>query len=252
MPRIISGKWRSRALQVPKGKQTRPSTDKHKEAMFSMLEALLHKEATSELREDLMAHIGETARMQTGLQSTVEICAEKTSNQATLQISGSTLETCRETRGLWEGQEVLELFAGSGQLGLEALSRGAKSLLLVDKHIWAYQSLVRNQKMLDPEGCEKIEIWKLDARKACQKCLEEERKFSLILVDPPYAEVPRLLPVLLAFFPLLLLPGGKVLLESDRKDTSVKSWLKEEKSPRFCLLKEKQQGNSQWHIWQKN
>lgn len=120
--RIISGQWRGRALATPKGDTTRPTADRTREALFSML----------------------TSRV-----------------------------------GSFEDLRVLDLFAGTGALGLEALSRGAAQATFVEMDKAALDALRAN-------------IAKLGARAevvpAAVSTLGPARsKFDLLLLDPPYA-----------------------------------------------------------------
>ena len=95
-------------------------------------------------------------------------------------------------------RRVLDLFAGSGALGLEALSRGADSALFVDSAGPAVQAIVANMEALgllkeDPghRAAREIlggraEVWKMDHRAAIRRMTAEGRRFDLILLDPPY------------------------------------------------------------------
>ena len=80
------------------------------------------------------------------------------------------------------GAKVLDLFAGSGALSFEALSRGAESALLVDANQEAYRVIMKNAASLKERGAE---IWNLDYLAALQKA--KGRQFSLVFLDPPYA-----------------------------------------------------------------
>ena len=119
--RIIAGAWRGRAIVAPKGEATRPTADRTREALFSMLPSRL---------------------------------------------------------GDFEGLSVVDLFAGSGALGLEALSRGAESCLFVEHDKPALDALRAN-------------IAKLGAKAAvrAQSVLPlgpARKPYDLILLDPPY------------------------------------------------------------------
>ena len=93
--RIIAGDWRGRPLVAPKGEETRPTADRTREALFSMLVSRL---------------------------------------------------------GSFEGLAVADLFAGSGALGMEALSRGAASCLFVEQDRAALDALKSNLAKLDAAG----------------------------------------------------------------------------------------------------
>lgn len=121
--RIIAGDWRGRALVAPKGDATRPTADRTREALFSMLASRL---------------------------------------------------------GSFEGLAVADLFAGSGALGLEALSRGAASCLFVEQDKAALDALKANIAKLAAKGAE-IRATSVLALGPAPKPLD------LILMDPPYA-----------------------------------------------------------------
>ncbi|WP_267386669.1 16S rRNA (guanine(966)-N(2))-methyltransferase RsmD [Sphingomonas sp. GC_Shp_3] len=119
--RIIAGEWRGRALIAPKGEATRPTADRVREALFSML----------------------TSRL-----------------------------------GSFEGLAVADLFAGSGALGLEALSRGAASCLFVEQDKPALDALRTNITKLGA---------KADVRAQSVLALGPAAvPLDVILMDPPY------------------------------------------------------------------
>ena len=119
--RIIAGAWRGRTIAAPKGDATRPTADRTREALFSML----------------------TSRL-----------------------------------GDFDGLSVADLFAGSGALGLEALSRGAESCLFVEHDKPALDSLRANIAKLGA---------KADVRAQSVLTLGPAAKpYDLILLDPPY------------------------------------------------------------------
>ena len=79
---------------------------------------------------------------------------------------------------------VLDLFAGSGSLGLEALSRGAQDVCFVDFAKLAVDCIRRNLKSLALEPL--ADVLKLPVLEAIRKLERKQRKFSLIFVDPPH------------------------------------------------------------------
>lgn len=121
--RIISGQWRSRPLVAPKGDTTRPTADRTRETLFSML----------------------TSRL-----------------------------------GSFEDLRVLDLFAGSGALGLEALSRGAAHCTFVEQDEMALDALSKNiTKLGAKEQC--------DVRKSSVMSMGSALKpADIVLMDPPY------------------------------------------------------------------
>lgn len=85
----------------------------------------------------------------------------------------------------FEGGNVLDLFAGSGGLGIEALSRGCDFLYSVDNQYAAFQVIKEN---LNDLKIENARVFKLDFRKALKRFNDEKIKFDLVLLDPPYGK----------------------------------------------------------------
>ncbi len=83
----------------------------------------------------------------------------------------------------FEGGICLDLFAGSGGLGIEAISRGMDELYSVDKQYKAYQVIKDNFNDLKLDG----HVYKMDYRKALDKFYEMHLSFDLVLLDPPYS-----------------------------------------------------------------
>ena len=82
-----------------------------------------------------------------------------------------------------EDATVLDLFAGSGNLGIESLSEGAKEIYLVDKNNKACQVIKRNVNKI---GVEVSDIFCGDYKSALKKYQEQSIKFDIIFLDPPY------------------------------------------------------------------
>lgn len=121
--RIISGQWRSRGLIAPKGDNTRPTADRTRETLFSMLASRL---------------------------------------------------------GNFDDLRVLDLFAGSGALGLEALSRGAAHCCFAEQDKAALTALEKNISALNAAP-------QCDIRAGSVLAMGQARKpFDLVLMDPPY------------------------------------------------------------------
>ncbi len=119
--RIIAGKWRGRPIVAPKGEDTRPTADRTREALFSML----------------------TSRV-----------------------------------GSFEGLAVADLFAGSGALGIEALSRGAATCLFVEQDRLAVDALKANLAKLEVRA---------DVRATSVMALgPAPAALDVIMMDPPY------------------------------------------------------------------
>ena len=156
MMRIITGKARGVRLAAPQGDLTRPTSERAKEAVFSMLQ---------------------------------------------FEISGA---------------EVLDLFAGSGQMGLESLSRGASRAVFCDRDASAI-SVIRSNS-LKTKLAPQCEIYASDYT-ALLKRFQKKRTFDLVFLDPPYAlgAIPRALRQLREYG--LLRDGAKIVCESaDTKD----------------------------------
>lgn len=123
-----------------------------------------------------------------------------------------TPDRVRETLFNWLGQLLdgkvcLDLFSGSGALGFEALSRGARQVVMVERDAKVAHALRSNAATLNAENCELVVA---DALKFLDR---ETRRFDIIFVDPPYDLhlLPRVLPRLLA----CLSDDGMVYAESD-------------------------------------
>jgi 16S rRNA (guanine(966)-N(2))-methyltransferase RsmD len=96
-----------------------------------------------------------------------------------------TPERVRQTLFNWLGQDLtghscLDLFAGTGVMGFEALSRGATAVTLVEKSVAAYQALLQNKRALEAV---KAQVLNQDA---LQFLSTNKQKFDLIFLDPPY------------------------------------------------------------------
>jgi 16S rRNA (guanine966-N2)-methyltransferase len=143
--RVVAGRYGGRTLRAPRGAGVRPTADRVREALFSIL-------------------------------------------------------------GPLEGQAVLDLFAGTGALGIEALSRGASSCVFVDVETRPVQA------NLDALG--------IDAQVRRGRALSALRpgdQYDLVLLDPPYRDAARLGPELTEALPPVLNPSARVVSESDRR-----------------------------------
>jgi 16S rRNA (guanine(966)-N(2))-methyltransferase RsmD len=83
------------------------------------------------------------------------------------------------------GAEVLDLFAGSGALGIEAISRGAKSAIFVDDKRECIKTIEENLKALGIPD-DNFNIIKMDYVKAIDNLVNDGKKFDIIFLDPPY------------------------------------------------------------------
>ena len=114
------------------------------------------------------------------------------------------------------GARVLDLYAGSGALGIEALSRGAASAVFVERDARALAVLRANLTALALLGGS-AEVRGGEALLALQSARERGETYDLLFIDPPYEKAPQLGQALSASVPPLLAPGGRVVLESDRR-----------------------------------
>lgn len=122
--RIVAGEWRGRKLAAPEGDGTRPTADRTRETLFSMLVSRL---------------------------------------------------------GTFEDLQVADLFAGSGALGLEALSRGAAHCLFVEQDAGAVRAIRKNIANLQAQGRSDVRAGSVMALGPAKAPLD------LVLLDPPYA-----------------------------------------------------------------
>src|SRR4051794_2587454 len=148
--RIVAGEWRGRRLLAPPGRTTRPTSDRVREALFSIL-------------------------------------------------------------GPLDGERVLDLFAGSGALGLEALSRGAREATLVERDRAALKALRANVEALGADA----RVIGGDVAAFLDSAGQTGDHYDLVFLDPPYRSAVglgrelSLEPVLTA--------GARVVVESDRR-----------------------------------
>lgn len=86
----------------------------------------------------------------------------------------------------FEGGEVLDLYAGTGALAFEALSRGMSRAVLVDPGAESARLVTENARALGMEG--RIELMRMPVSRAVPRLAAEGRRFALVLADPPYSE----------------------------------------------------------------
>ncbi|HEX5896848.1 MAG TPA: 16S rRNA (guanine(966)-N(2))-methyltransferase RsmD [Thermoleophilaceae bacterium] len=148
--RVVAGEFKGRRLRAPRGSGTRPTADRVREALFSML-------------------------------------------------------------GDVSGARVLDLYAGSGALGIEALSRGAESALFVERDRQALAALRRN---LDAVGVD-AEVRSQDALRFIAR---PEGVFDLVFCDPPYDDAPRVAAALSEALPAITGENARIVTESDKRN----------------------------------
>lgn len=154
--RIVAGTLGGRRIEAPSGQDTRPTSDRVREALFSAL-------------GDAVA-----------------------------------------------GARALDLFAGSGALAIEALSRGAASAVLVEKDRRAVQAITANLKALDLRPPHAV-LRRRDALAALRDAREAGETYDLVFLDPPYRLASGLGPELAPALAPVLAPGARVIGESDRR-----------------------------------
>jgi 16S rRNA (guanine966-N2)-methyltransferase len=153
--RVIAGRLGGRRLKAPRGRVTRPTSDRVREALFAML-------------------------------------------------------------GPVEGASVLDLFAGTGALGIEALSRGAERAVFVERDARVARVLNDNLTALGLDS-QLAEVRCADALGALRSARGREETYDLLFIDPPYRQASEWAPELSATLPSLLKPGARIVVESDRR-----------------------------------
>ncbi|MEA2439495.1 MAG: rRNA (guanine966-N2)-methyltransferase [Thermoleophilaceae bacterium] len=151
--RVVAGAYRGRRIEAPAGRATRPTSDRVREALFSIL-------------------------------------------------------------GPIEGVRVLDLFAGSGALGIEALSRGAAEAVFVESDARAAAAVRRN---LDALGIQAL-VHRRDAFSWLASAAGAEEPFDLVFADPPYSSASRTAGRLSELLPPVLTPTSVIVTESDKRD----------------------------------
>ena len=112
-----------------------------------------------------------------------------------------------------DGADVLDLFAGSGAMGLEALSRGAARAVFVDRDPDAVRTIERNLDRLRLAGA----VLRRDAVTALAAEAAAGRKYDLVLVDPPYDMYSSVQPQLARYLPAVLAGDGLLVVETDAR-----------------------------------
>jgi 16S rRNA (guanine966-N2)-methyltransferase len=147
--RVVAGDFKGRRLHAPRGTATRPTADRVREALFSMLADV-------------------------------------------------------------EGVRVLDLYAGSGALGIEALSRGAASALFVERDANAAATIERNLASLDVDA----RVVRQDVPRFLARA---EATFDLVFCDPPYDSASRVAERLAERLPAVISEGARIVIESDKR-----------------------------------
>jgi 16S rRNA (guanine966-N2)-methyltransferase len=153
--RVIAGRFGGRRLKAPRGRTTRPTSDRVREALFSMLGDVRHA-------------------------------------------------------------VVLDLFAGTGALGIEALSRGAEHVVFVERDPPALAILKSNLSDLGI-GDKQAQVRPGDALSALRTARARGETYDLVFVDPPYGRARELGEAVAAILPALLAARARVVVEADRR-----------------------------------
>ncbi|AVK60608.1 16S rRNA (guanine(966)-N(2))-methyltransferase RsmD [Lactobacillus sp. CBA3605] len=151
--RIVAGDFGGRRLKAVPGMQTRPTTDKVKEAVFNMIGPY------------------------------------------------------------FDGGRALDLFAGSGGLSIEAVSRGMDAAVLIDRQYQAIKTIKDNVAVT--KSSEKFEIIKGDAQRLMSHLAAQQQRFDMVFLDPPYAKQQIVKTIQTIDSLGLLNPGCRIVCETD-------------------------------------
>ncbi|MGH3008667.1 MAG: 16S rRNA (guanine(966)-N(2))-methyltransferase RsmD [Gaiellaceae bacterium] len=132
--------------------------------------------------------------------------------QDTRPTSDRVRENVFNLVGPLDDARVLDLFAGSGALGIEALSRGAASAVFVERDPDAIKAIERNLDKLRLTGARVV---RGDALFTIAQEAMAGAKYDLVLVDPPYGMLTEIQPKLARHLPALLTPDGLLVVETD-------------------------------------
>jgi 16S rRNA (guanine966-N2)-methyltransferase len=134
--------------------------------------------------------------------------------RATRPTADRVREALFSMLGPVEGLAVLDLFAGSGALGIEALSRGGASATFVDSDAAATRVVRSN---LERIGAESGHVVRADALDFLRGAARRGERWDLVLCDPPYRLAPRLGEPLGRLLGKVLAPGARVVCESSSR-----------------------------------
>jgi 16S rRNA (guanine(966)-N(2))-methyltransferase RsmD len=118
----------------------------------------------------------------------------------------------------FEGGEVLDLYAGTGALAFEALSRGMSRAVLVDPGAESARLVAENARALEMEG--RVEFLRMPVARAVPRLAEEGRRFALVFADPPYAEQVAAEVARAVGDGGLLAEGGTLVVEHGRREVA--------------------------------
>lgn len=121
-------------------------------------------------------------------------------------------ESVFNSLGQFFGGDALDLYAGTGALGIEALSRGCQRAVFVEKDRRALAVIRENLRRA--RLADRAEVVASDVGRALDRLLTDGRQFSLIFADPPYKIAAMEVGGVLSWLGTLLVPGGRVVIES--------------------------------------
>jgi 16S rRNA (guanine966-N2)-methyltransferase len=136
--------------------------------------------------------------------------------EGTRPTSDRVREALFSALGPLDGERVLDLFAGSGALAIEALSRGAATAVLVERDARAIAAIRRNLGDLGVGDAEAV-VRRRDVLKALRDAREAGETYDLVFIDPPYRLAAGLGPELAEALSWVLAPDARVIGESDRR-----------------------------------
>ena len=130
---------------------------------------------------------------------------------------------------------VLDIFAGSGALGIEALSRGAKQAVFCDINKDAVKII--NENLMKTRLKENAIVYNMNYKKIIEKLSKNDFKFDIVFVDPPYKENLAVNSVKLIIQNNLLNENGIIIIETDEKERDLKELQELNKIDNENLLK---------------
>ena len=122
--------------------------------------------------------------------------------------------------GKIDGAVVLDLFAGTGAMGIEALSRGAQRAVFVEREQAATRALRANIAALELPA-QRAEVRRAEVAVALRAARERAETYDLVLIDPPYGHAQHWGQRLPALIAPVLAPGARIVAESDRRSPLV-------------------------------
>lgn len=148
------------------------------------------------------------------------------------------------------GHSVLDLFAGSGGLGIEALSRGAASCVFVERNRAALRALHANLQRVGAENCDaddrrrspadglrpRVRVRAADVRRALKADALNGSLYTLVFIDPPYDRYAEVQPALVKLLAPVLAPDAVLVVEAARRAQVALPWR---------VVREKRYGDTQ-------